>query len=41
MYFGIPENGDPGPQWDPSRTLEKPENRDPSGTQEKSGKPRS
>ena len=27
--------GDPGPQWDPSGTLQKLENRDPSGTLQK------
>ena len=34
QYFakGIPENQDPGPWWDPSGVLQKPENRDPSGT---------
>ena len=32
---GLPENRGPGPHWDPSGTLEKPENWDPSGTLEK------
>ena len=35
LLLGTPEKWDPRPSWDPTRTLEKPENQDPCGTLEK------